>query len=133
MMYSLYLQTKRFGRNMPACCVCIKYLVLFSLLSTVFLTVAIRIRQRQRQNSSELNRKFMMYQRNVHDTFRSNNHTSFFEAKRNFARVKIDWHNHKFIEMEAQRTGPGEQGAATEMGESDISVMRSLPDVRNTA
>lgn len=64
---------------------------------------------------------------------------------------KKDWHDYNFIEYEANRTGPGEQGKAFELTDKDreendallvkygfyplvsnkISVNRSVPDVRD--
>jgi hypothetical protein len=73
----------------------------------------------------------------------------FFDAARNPERVKIDWHDYKFMALEAKREGLGEHGVKAEIdGTSQrqrelyaangydgylsdlISVNRSVPDVR---
>jgi polypeptide N-acetylgalactosaminyltransferase len=78
--------------------------------------------------------------------------SSFFRKSRNKENIKIDWHDYEFIQEEAKRVGPGEQGeGVTEVkpGDEDldqrlfdengynglisdyISVNRSVRDLRN--
>lgn len=95
------------------------------------------------------------FQRQMRTEIPSQSHAragTFFNAPRNLERIKIDWHDYRFMEEEQKRTGLGEHGKEVHLPPEEkaeeerlfalngfsglvsdkISVNRSVPDIRHT-
>lgn len=83
-------------------------LCLVTIMLTVFLYKTFFLVQNMYDDEDD-------FGKSIRAELRQNKHPkegSFFNARRNLKRTKIDWHDYRYIEVERDRVGVGEQGAA---------------------